>query len=100
MRILLAGIVSGLWLSKHRSDFMVDPLLYRLIVGALEYATVTRLEISYCVNKACQLMSQPLETHRVVVKCIVQYLAGSTQHGLHLVKSSHSLGLHGFYDAD
>ena len=79
---------------------MTDPSLYRSIVGALQYATVTRPEISYSVNKACQFMSQPLESHWKVVKQILRYLGGSLQHGLHLVPSTQPLGLRGFCDAN
>ncbi|XP_026445409.1 uncharacterized protein LOC113346004 [Papaver somniferum] len=31
-----------------------DPVLYKSTVGALQYATITRPDISYVVNKACQ----------------------------------------------
>lgn len=44
-------MVSNLKLSKYDSDYMVDPSFYRSIVRALQYATITRHEISYAVNK-------------------------------------------------
>ena len=52
-------MVSGLKLSQLGSDSMSDPTLYRSVVGALQYAT----EISFSVNKLCQFMSNPLESH-------------------------------------
>jgi len=33
------------------------------IVGALQYATITRLEICFSVNKAYQFMSKPSKQH-------------------------------------
>lgn len=53
----------GIKLSKYGSDYISDPTHYRSIVGPLQYITVTRPEISYSVNKVCQFMGQPLESH-------------------------------------
>ena len=93
-------MVSGLRLSKHGSDQLSDPTLYRSIVGALQYAIVTRPEISYSVNKACQFMAQPLESHWKAVKRILRYLGGTLQSSLHLVKSAQPPALRGFCDVD
>ena len=93
-------IVSGLKLSRHGSDKFDNPSLYRSVVGALEYATVTRPEISYCVNKAYQFMAKPLESHWKAVKHILRYLRGTLHHGLHLLKPIQPLGLRGFCNAD
>ena len=84
-------MVSALKFSKHGSDQLSDPTHYRSIVGALQYATVPRLEISYSVNKACQFMAQPLESHWKAMKRILRYLGGALQSGLHLVKSAQPL---------
>ncbi|KAM6569791.1 hypothetical protein CsatB_017776 [Cannabis sativa] len=43
---------SGLKLSVYGSDPVEYPQLYRSVVGALQYITITRLEIAYNVNKA------------------------------------------------
>lgn len=50
-------------LTKHESLALEDPYMYRSVVGALQYATITRPDIAYAVNKVCQFMSHPLETH-------------------------------------
>ena len=66
-------MILGLKLSQHGSDKFDNPSLYRSVVGALRYATVTRPEISYSVNKACQFMAEPLESHWKAVKRILRY---------------------------
>ncbi|KAL8139110.1 hypothetical protein V2J09_005111, partial [Rumex salicifolius] len=40
-------------------DPLPDPTLYRSVVGALQYVTITRPEISYAVNRVCQFMHRP-----------------------------------------
>lgn len=67
-------------------DYLHDPTFYRLIVGALQYATITTLETGFVLNKTCQFLSQPLESHWTRVKRILWYLKGSLYHGL-LLKS-------------
>ncbi|RVW21952.1 Retrovirus-related Pol polyprotein from transposon RE1 [Vitis vinifera] len=75
--------------------------LYRSTVGALQYATITRPDITYSVNRVCQFMQAHLTAHWKAVKRILRYLAGTLHHGLHLQHSSNSyLNITGFYDAD
>lgn len=50
-------------LIKKGSAAFVDTSLYRSIVGSLQYATITRLEISFAVNKVCQFMANPLQDY-------------------------------------
>ena len=56
-------MTSGQKLSSYGSESVHDVKLYKSIVRALQYVIVTRLEISYSVNKACQYMQAPLESH-------------------------------------
>ena len=95
-------MTSGLKLSKHGSNYFQDPTLYRSIVGALQYATLTRPEISFAVNKVCQFLSQPLEEHWKAAKRILRYLMGTLHHGLLLRPciSSSPVSLLAFRDAD
>ncbi|XP_058785002.1 uncharacterized mitochondrial protein AtMg00810-like [Vicia villosa] len=75
-------------LSKHGTNYFADPQLYRSIVGALQYVTLTRPDISFSVNKACQFMASPLDTHWAAVRRILRYLICIVDCGLLL---SHSV---------
>lgn len=70
-------LVSNSKLSKHGADVFLDPTLYRSVVDALQYATVTRPEISFAVNKVCQFMANPLDSNWAVVKRIIRCLKGT-----------------------
>ncbi|XP_042939363.1 uncharacterized mitochondrial protein AtMg00810-like [Carya illinoinensis] len=76
-----------------------DPAHYRSIVGALQYLILTHLDLSYSVNFVSQFMHSPTEANYKMVKCILRYLKGTVDLGLHF--SSHStLDLYAFSDAD
>ena len=76
-----------------------DATNYRSIVGALQYLTLTRPDISYSVNKVCQYLHAPRTTHWTTVKRILRYLQYSQGLGLQIVKSS-SLLVTAYSDAD
>ena len=86
-------------LSKHDGDPFHDVTLYRSTVGALKYLTLTRPDISFVVNKACQFMSNPSNTHWLVVKCILHYLKGTASYGLSVQPSS-ALDIQAYTDAN
>jgi histone deacetylase 1/2 len=95
-------MASTLKLSKIGSVPVEDPTLFRSIVGALQYATLTRPEIAFSVNKVCQFLSNPLEEHWKAVKRILRYLSGTLHYGL-LIQAApidKPLSLIGFCDAD
>ncbi|XP_016169023.1 uncharacterized protein LOC107611630 [Arachis ipaensis] len=73
--------------------------LYRSVVGSLQYLTVTRPEIAFCINKVCQFMQAPLDKHWKAVKRILRYLQGTRTMGLHLRKPT-ELILTGYTDSD
>ncbi|CAM8947837.1 unnamed protein product [Rhodiola kirilowii] len=75
---------------NQSGDPLLDPTLYRSIVGALQYVTITRPEISYVVNRVCQFMHSPTETHWAAVKCILRYLKGTLSSGLTLHQATDS----------
>lgn len=69
-------------LTKTGSVAFSDASHYRSIVGALHYATITRPEICYAVNKVCQFMAHSLDSHWLAVKRILRYLKGTVSSGL------------------
>ena len=89
----------GLSLSQFDGDLMDDVTMYRSVVGALQYATLTRPDIAFSVNKACQFMHRPTSTHWSSVKRILRYLKGTTTHGLFLQPSAH-FTVQAYIDAD
>jgi histone deacetylase 1/2 len=76
-----------------------DVTTYRSIVGALQFLTLTRPDLSYSVNKVCQFLHAPTTTHWTAVKRILRYIQGTLKVGLTFHKSSSSL-LSAFSDAD
>ncbi|XP_043720926.1 uncharacterized mitochondrial protein AtMg00810-like [Telopea speciosissima] len=78
---------------------MDDPTLYRSVIGALQYATLTRLDITFAVNKVCQFMHQPTLDHWTSVKRILRYLKHTASHGI-LFQPQQSMQLSAYSDAD
>ena len=76
-----------------------DTTRYRSVVGTLQYLSLTRPDISYCVNRVCQFLSSPTTVHWVAVKMILRYLHQTIDYGLRFTKSGSSL-LSAFSDAD
>jgi hypothetical protein len=74
-----------------------DATRYRSVVGALQYLSHTRPDISFYVNRVCQFMPSPV--HWVVVKRILRYLHYTIDMGLHFTKTCSTL-LSAFSDAD
>jgi Reverse transcriptase (RNA-dependent DNA polymerase) len=92
-------MVPNISLSRFDGDPFEDPHLYRSIVGALQYATLTRPDISFAVNKVSQFMHSPTLVHWGAVKRILRYLKGTIHHGITLQPIS-SFDLHAYSDAD
>ena len=76
-----------------------DATQYRSVVGALQYLTLTRPDISFSVNKVCQFLQSPTDVHWTAVKRILRYLK-QTQNLVLLLQKSSPLLLSGFADAD
>jgi histone deacetylase 1/2 len=88
-------------LSRHDGDPLnaAEITQYRSVVGALQYLTLTRPDIAYSVNKVCQFLQAPTETHWTAVKRVLRYLKHTSSLGL-VIQKSPSLLLSGFADAD
>jgi len=76
-----------------------DATRFRSVVGALQYLTLTRHDISFSVNKVCQILHQPTTMHWSAVKRILRYVQGTLNLGLK-VRPSQSMMVSAFSDAD
>ena len=77
----------------------VDPHLYRSTVGALQYLTLTRPDIQFVVNRACQKMHLPQPEDWQRVKHLLRYLKGTITEGLKVSRTS-TLHISLYSDAD
>lgn len=78
---------------------MIDPTLYRSIIGSLLYLTASRPDLCFSVGLCARYQSQPRESHLKAVKRIIRYVSGTTDFGIWYSKDSPLL-LAGYSDAD
>ncbi|XP_019159666.1 PREDICTED: uncharacterized protein LOC109156266 [Ipomoea nil] len=76
-----------------------NPTQYRRIVGALQYLTITRPDLSYAVNRLCQFMHTPTDDHWATVKRVLRYIKGTLHYGLCL-DSFPTRTIHAYSDSD
>uniref|UniRef100_A0ACD5TNX4 Uncharacterized protein n=1 Tax=Avena sativa TaxID=4498 RepID=A0ACD5TNX4_AVESA len=76
-----------------------EAFTYRSTVGALQYLTLTRPDLSFAVNKVCQFLAHPTDVHWEAVKRILRYVKGTVSTGLNIRRCTSTL-LSVFTDAD
>uniref|UniRef100_A0A803QCK0 Reverse transcriptase Ty1/copia-type domain-containing protein n=1 Tax=Cannabis sativa TaxID=3483 RepID=A0A803QCK0_CANSA len=64
----------NLQLSQAEKDKLVDPKLYRRIIGKLQYLTITRPNIFFTVNKLIQYLAVPKNFHMNAAQRALQYI--------------------------
>ncbi|KAM6543549.1 hypothetical protein CsatB_007996 [Cannabis sativa] len=78
---------------------MDNPTLYKSFIGALQYLTLTRPDISFAVNKLSQYLKSPTHEHWLACKRLLRYLVGTINYGLHF-RPAATLQLTAYTDAD
>ncbi|XP_057418208.1 uncharacterized protein LOC130712389 [Lotus japonicus] len=86
-------------LNSNDGDLLPDATQYRRLVGRLLYLTLSRPDITFCVHKLSQFLSQPRTSHLDAVHYLLRYLKGTPGQGV-FFSSTSSLKLHAFSDAD
>ncbi|XP_019172451.1 PREDICTED: uncharacterized protein LOC109167836 [Ipomoea nil] len=81
------------------TDSYENPTQYRRLAGALQYLTITRLDLSYAVNRLCQFMHTPTDEHWAMLKRVLRYVKGTLTYGLRLSTSSSS-DVHAYSDSN
>jgi hypothetical protein len=89
---------SGSKLSSTAGDLLENPTEYRRVIGAFQYCTITRPDISYSMNQLCQFMHSPHEIHWIAVKRVLRYLKGTIEFGLLYIPGT--ITMHAYYDSD
>jgi hypothetical protein len=86
----------------HDSDTcldLVDPTMYRKLIGSLMYMIHTMPDICYAMIAMSQFMTKPRQRHWVEAKHSLRYLRGTISYALRYT-SSGGLFLHGYADVD
>lgn len=96
--LIQSSLMPSRFLHLHRLVRSSDSATYRSVVGALQYLTITRLDLAYLVNQVCQFMQHPSSPHWSTVKRILCYLKSIYDHGL--VYRHGDLQLNAFSDAN
>ena len=88
-------------LSLHEGELLSleDSTQYRSMIGALQYLTLTRPDISFAVNKVCQFLHAPTTLHWSAAKRILRYVKNTVNVGLTFSRSQSTL-ISAFTDAD
>ncbi|XP_019183680.1 PREDICTED: uncharacterized protein LOC109178506 [Ipomoea nil] len=76
-----------------------NPTQYRQIVGALQYLTITRPDLSFSVNRLCQFMHAPTMDHWALAKRVSRYIKGTLAYGLR-ISASPTTTIHAYSDSD
>jgi hypothetical protein len=85
-------------LSEAEGAPVTDLTAYRSLVGALQYLTFTRPDITYAVQQLCLHMHDPREPHLTALKRLLRYLRGTVDLLLHRWSSSTEMVV--YTDAD
>eukprot|EP00253_Pinus_taeda_P036434 PITA_36434 len=88
------------WKKLHASDSeLVDPTLYKQLIGSLMYLVNTRPDICFAVNTMSQFMYESRKVHWVAAKHILRYLQGTVDYGLDY-RQGDGVRLAGYTDSD
>ncbi|XP_031250010.1 uncharacterized protein LOC116107868 [Pistacia vera] len=79
-------MVVGTKLVVEDNELFDKPGLYRSTIGALQYLTLTRLDIAYFVNKLSQFLKAPTQLHWQACKRLLRYIKGTLTHGIQFHK--------------
>ncbi|XP_050920499.1 uncharacterized mitochondrial protein AtMg00810-like [Lathyrus oleraceus] len=77
----------GSKLSKQENGEIVDPTLYKRLVGSLRYLKSTRPDILYVVGVVSRYMEAPTTTHFKAAKRILRYIKDTANFSLHYYSS-------------
>jgi hypothetical protein len=81
------------------NSVLVDPTLYRQLIGSLMYLINTRPNICFAVNTLSQFMVELRRAHLIAAKHVLRYLMGTIDYGLDYVRGD-GVRLAGFTDSD
>jgi hypothetical protein len=92
-------MLTNLKLLSDSSSDLVDPTMYRQLIGSLMYLVNTKLNICFAVKHFESVHVEPRHVHWIVEKHVLRYLHGTVGYGLRYV-SDGDVKLQGYTDSD
>jgi hypothetical protein len=92
-------MMMNLKLLSDSSPDLVDPTMYRQLIGSLMYLVNTRPDICFAMNALSQYMVEPRHVHWIAVKHVLRYLRGTIGYRLRYV-SDVEMKLQGYTNSD
>ena len=86
-------------LTREGEGKIINPTLFRSLIGSLWYLLSTRPDIVYSVGLLSKYMEKPKESHWLAVKRILRYIKGTMDFGL-LYSYNNDATLYGYSDSD
>jgi hypothetical protein len=78
---------------------LVDPSLYRSMIGSLMYLTASRPDIAFSVGVCARFQANPKESHITAVKGIIRYVNDTLSYGVWYSRET-NLVVVGYSDGD
>ncbi|XP_031279414.1 secreted RxLR effector protein 161-like [Pistacia vera] len=78
-------------LRKENDDLFDQPILYRSIIGGLEYLTLSKPDLSFAVKQLSQFLQVPTVAHWTACKRVLRYVNGTLKHGILFTKEHFSI---------
>lgn len=86
-------------LTKDDGEQLKNLIIYRRIIGSLQYVTNTRPDLAYTINKLRQFLQNPTKKHMQTMKRVLRSPKGTKNFSLHIQPYS-KYTITGFFDAD
>jgi hypothetical protein len=96
---MITPMTINLKLLSDKSSDLVDPTMYRQLIGSLMYLVNTKPGICFAVNTLSQHIVEPRQVHWMATKHMLSYLRGMVGYGLRYV-SGGDVKLQGYTDFD
>jgi hypothetical protein len=92
-------MVTNMKLLSDSSSDLVDPPMYKQLIGSLMFLVNTKPDICFALNTLSQDMVEPRHVHWIATKHVLRYLHGTIAYGLRYVLDG-EVKLQGYTDFD
>ncbi|XP_038904425.1 uncharacterized mitochondrial protein AtMg00240-like [Benincasa hispida] len=99
VKLMLLPTVQGRKLSKIDGQPLSKPYIYRSTVGALQYLTHTRPDITYDINQLSRFLQTPTDIHWQAAKRVLRYISDVKHYGLYF-QPNPNLHISAYSDVD